>query len=156
MNAAIERSNYGILSEADVKELKKLYRRIVKALHPDLNPELSEVQMRLFNNAVTAYKNGDLKMLRIISEMVTEPVLPEEEQNVMVQLAREKERLTAMLQSVKDDIAAIKSRFPYTVRELLRDPEKLAAHKEKLMDILRQYEELIELYSEKIKAMTEG
>lgn len=156
MNAAIERSNYGILSEADVKELKKLYRRIVKALHPDLNPELSEVQMRLFNNAVIAYKNGDLKTLRIISEMVTEPVLPDEEQDVMVQLAREKERLTAMLQSVKDDIAAIKSRFPYTVRELLRDPEKLAAHKEKLMDILRQYEELIELYSEKIKAMTEG
>ena len=35
----------------------KLYRKIVKALHPDINPEVTEAQVQLFDNAVAAYKN---------------------------------------------------------------------------------------------------
>ena len=37
MNAALERSRATVLSEEETKELKKLYRQIVKALHPDLH-----------------------------------------------------------------------------------------------------------------------
>lgn len=70
MNDALKRSKAEILSDEDNKELKKLYRKIVKALHPDINPDVSEAQVQLFDNAVSAYKNGDLGTLRIICEMV--------------------------------------------------------------------------------------
>lgn len=38
MNDALKRSKAEVLSDEDNKELKKLYRKIVKALHPDINP----------------------------------------------------------------------------------------------------------------------
>lgn len=155
MNAAIERSNYGVLSKADVRELKKLYRQIVKVLHPDLNPNLSDVQLRLFENAVNAYKNGDLNALRIIAEMVSEEVLPSDGQDAAVQLAKEKEHLTVLLDRVRGDILKIKSEFPYTMRELLENSEKLNAQKAELMDVIHQYKELNAVYSDKIKEMLE-
>jgi len=33
INAAIERSRFDVLSDEEARELKKLYRRIIKALH---------------------------------------------------------------------------------------------------------------------------
>ena len=59
MNDALKRSKAEVLSDEDNKELKKLYRKIVKELHPDINPDVSEAQVQLFENAVSAYKNGD-------------------------------------------------------------------------------------------------
>ena len=41
MNAALERNRGKLLSKEDARELKRLYRAIVKALHPDLHPRIS-------------------------------------------------------------------------------------------------------------------
>ena len=102
MNDALKRSKAEILSDEDNKELKKLYRKIVKALHPDINPDVSEAQVQLFDNAVSAYKNGDLGTLRIICEMVGNNPLPEKYKDAMTQLVEERERLQGLLKSIKD------------------------------------------------------
>lgn len=93
MNDALKRSKAEVLSDEDNKELKKLYRKIVKALHPDINPDVSEAQVQLFDNAVSAYKSGDLGTLRIIGEMVGNNPLPEQHKDAMTQLVEERERL---------------------------------------------------------------
>ena len=89
MNDALKRSKAEVLSDEDNKELKKLYRKIVKALHPDINPDVSEAQVQLFDNAVSAYKSGDLGTLRIIGEMVGNNPLPEQHKDAMTQLVEE-------------------------------------------------------------------
>ena len=48
MNDALERSKAEPLSEEESRELKILYRKVVKALHPDMNPEITDAQARLF------------------------------------------------------------------------------------------------------------
>ena len=53
-----ERKGQERLSKDNLKEFKSLYRSIVKALHPDLNPGRSENQDKLFYRAVEAYENG--------------------------------------------------------------------------------------------------
>ena len=99
MNDALKRSKAEVLSDEDNKELKKLYHKIVKALHPDINPDVSEAQVQLFDNAVSAYKSGDLGTLRIIGEMVGNNPLPEQHKDAMTQLVEERERLQGLYKS---------------------------------------------------------
>ena len=104
MNTALKRSQAEVLSDEDNKELKKLYRKIVKALHPDINPDVSQAQVQLFDNAVSAYKSGDLGTLRIIGEMVGNNPLPEQHKDAMTQLVEERERLQGLLKSIRESI----------------------------------------------------
>ncbi|HCF89455.1 MAG TPA: molecular chaperone DnaJ, partial [Firmicutes bacterium] len=50
MNAALDRNRHGEpLTDAESREMKQLYRTIIKVLHPDLNPDLSAAQIQLFH-----------------------------------------------------------------------------------------------------------
>jgi len=90
MNAAIERGRNCVLEKEEILELKKLYRVIVKTLHPDLHTNLSCEKIKLFYNAVAAYENGDLDQLRIISAMTSPQVFQDELSGGIEPLQREK------------------------------------------------------------------
>lgn len=152
MNEAFRRSQGAFLSEKETKELKKRYRRIVKALHPDLHPEVTQAQLELFHHAVEAYENGDLQTIRIIDEMVLEPAA-EDTPNATESLVQEKKRLISLLEGIKADIQKIKSDFPYTMRELLQDPKKIDKWKRELQEVLRQYQKQADDYSARIREM---
>lgn len=153
MNDALKRSKAEVLTNEENKELKKLYRKIVKALHPDINPDVSETQVNLFDNAVQAYKNGDLNTLRIIGEMVGNSPLPEQHKDALTQLNEEKERLQNLLKAIRDSIEQIKSEYPYTMKEIIEDEEQTEQKKKELENILSQYNELISIYKAKIEEM---
>jgi len=153
MNAALERSKGEVLSDEENRELKKLYRTIVKSLHPDLHPNLSDAKIVLFYNAVTAYENGDLNGLRMISAMVTEPFLPEDQLDALPLLVKEKERLFGLLQITKDKIAKIKSEYPYTMKPLIQSPEKIEVRKAELEADIKQLNEMFAVYTAKIDEM---
>jgi len=153
MNAAIERSHGKPLTKEENSELKKLYRAVVKSLHPDIHPDLSDAKIQLFYNAVAAYESGDLNGLRIISAMVTESVLPEDKPDAMAQLVKEKERLSKLLQSVKDRITEIKSEYPYTMKPLVQSPEKTNARKTELEAEINQLNETLAAYTARIEEM---
>lgn len=153
MNDALKRSKAEVLSDEDNKELKKLYRKIVKALHPDINPDVSQAQVQLFDNAVSAYKNGDLGTLRIIGEMVGNNPLPEQHKDAMTQLVEERERLEGLLKSIRESIENIKSEYPYTMKDILEDTKKTEQKKQELESVIEQYNELISIYKAKIEEM---
>lgn len=153
MNNALERSRLEILTDEEHKELKKLYRQIVKSLHPDINPDVSYAQITLFENAVNAYKNGDLPTLRIIGSMVGGDSLPEQHTDAMAQLAGEKKRLKSSIESVRDSIEKIKTEYPYTLKDIIDDEEKTKQKKLELEKILGQYNELISVYTARIDEM---
>lgn len=153
MNDALKRSKAEVLTDEENKELKKLYRKIVKALHPDINPDASETQVDLFDNAVQAYKNGDLNTLRIIGEMVGNSPLPGHHKDALTQLNEEKERLQNLLKAIRDSIEQIKSEYPYTMKEIIEDEEQIEQKKRELENILGQYNELISIYKAKIEEM---
>ena len=153
MNDALKRSKAEVLSDEDNKKLKKLYRKIVKALHPDINPDVSETKVDLFDNAVQAYKNGDLNTLRIIGEMVGNSPLPEQHKDALTQLNKEKERLQNLLKAIRDSIEQIKSEYPYTMKEIIEDEEQTEQKKKELENFLSQYNELISIYKAKIEEM---
>lgn len=50
-------------------------------------------------------------------------------------------------------IEQIKSQFPFTVKELLQSPEKIAARKAELNELIDQYQAMISMYKAKINEM---
>ena len=155
MNEALTRSNCKTLTEDENNELKKLYREIVKALHPDLNPGLSNEKIKLFHNALLAYKNGDLTGIRIINTMVSQPVLPDKSSDVISWLAKEKERLCDMLKKTNENIEKIKSEYPYTMKALISNTQKIDELKAELEEKIDKLKELYDFYNLKIEEMLE-
>ena len=153
MNSALERSKGKLLSEEETSEMKKLYRGIVKSLHPDLHPDLSETEIQLFHNAVEAYENGDLNGLRIIGEMIADSVLPDIKSDGLAFLIKEKERLIGLLQIMKERISKIKSEYPYTMKAFVQDPKKIEARKTELRDYIKELNETLAAHAAKIAEM---
>lgn len=151
MNEAIERDNGEVLTEQQAKELKKLYRAIVKALHPDLNPNVTKQQIKLFQNAVTAYKNGDLQTLRIINEMISNNHSEDDNTDNIEKMRDELIRLDRMISSINGDIEKIKSEYPYTMKDILFGKEQLNQRKQELKDNIDQCNELVSFYKTKIQ-----
>lgn len=137
--------------EAESKEarLKKLYRKTVKAMHPDAHPDQTEEEKALFRKAIDAYKAKDLKTLEEIVEIM-EGTTREEEESALEALLKEKARLLTLVERIRKEIKKIKSQYPFNKLEILDDPEKLAARKEALQAKLERLRTEAELYREKI------
>ncbi|MEG0663356.1 MAG: hypothetical protein RR472_08760 [Anaerovoracaceae bacterium] len=156
MNQAIEQSHGEFLSEQETEELKRGYYTVMKALHPDLHPDLGPAQKTLFEKALKAYKEGDLTTMRIILEMLGTTNLPSPDEAVLPKLYQEKERLLPLVEGVKRNIAEIKGSFPYEVKDLVEDEEQVAARKAELQEIFDQYQERIEEYKKEIQAVLDN
>lgn len=153
MNEAIKYSQGEFLSAKDTKEIKKMYFAIVKAIHPDLHPDITQEERKLFVSAVNAYKNGDIATIRLIYTMRGEFPLPEENKDAAKALYREKERLERVLSSLRDEIAKIKSEFPFTMQAFLNDEQQIVENKAELESIIRQYQDAAAQYEARIKEL---
>jgi len=153
MNAALDRSKGTMLTEEETREMKKLYRTIIKNLHPDLHPELGDTELDLFHNAVFAYEHGDLERLRIINLMVSEPAMPDPGSDKLSFMAKEKERLIILLDSVKDDIEKIKSEYPYTMKTLVQSPAQIEARKAELEEDIKRLDVALAAYASRIEEL---
>ena len=106
-------------------------------------------------SAVEAYKNADLNVLRIIAEMMDDGELSDESDNALAYLAKERERLQALIEHIKEEICITKECFPYNRRDIVKDSAKIEEMKQELKRLQKLYEEEIELYKAKIAEMLE-
>ena len=120
-------------------------------MHPDLNPNVTKQQIKLFQNAVTAYKNGDLQTLRIINEMISNNHSEDDNTDNIEKMRDELIRLDRMISSINGDVEKIKSEYPYTMKDILFDKEQLNQRKEELKDNIDQCNELVSFYKTKIQ-----
>jgi hypothetical protein len=156
VNDAFAREKGEVLSAKETAEMKKLYRDIVKALHPDLHSDLDDRHLELFLNAVTAYECGDLENLRIIHTMIDQPLPGAVEKGGFQYLKEEGERLKKLTSSVNVQIEEIKTTFPYTVKKFIADE---AAVHERLCEAeaeIAEYQIIHEEYKNRIVEMLGG
>ena len=144
-------------SEKKPPNLKDLYRKIVKRLHPDVNPNATEREKELFRKATKAYQEGDLVTLQEIydevftgasEEMEGGDLTPERLQEMIRKL---KEQILA----VREEIGKIKNGVPYLYKKLLGDPEKIRLVQEKIMEAIALYESEMNRLQEILKDVQE-
>ncbi len=120
---------------------KELYRKIVKRLHPDMNPDATEHEMELFRKATKAYEEGDILTLQeIYDEIFGFESEKESHEETMEELTALKDRLLKQISRVTKEIDRIKSEFPYTEKELLDNPAALKAKQDAILQHIKECE----------------
>lgn len=129
------------LSESDSKKLKKLYKTLVKKLHPDLNPNQTFFELNLFYRAVHCFENGDLKGLESVAA-----ILPEEAGKETSQI----DDLKELIKEYEDKIIKLKDDYPYNKKELLDDEESGQRYKDMILELIDDRKEDINNLEKKI------
>ena len=114
--------NKKMLSQEEVKEVKRLYRRLGKLVHPDLNPHQTKEQKELWHQLQKAYRNNDLAWLRELNVLIVLKTKGHEEVEI--------EDLEDKIEAVREEIALLKEEDLYQMRELVFDEEWIDAYKE--------------------------
>ncbi len=143
MKELLQRMDGEVMTEEETKEFKDMYYKIVKNIHPDVNPEVTEVETEFFHKAVDAYKRGDMDKMRAIYWNVIEDkdvVIPEKD-------------LKQKIMEVKADIDRIMHEFPFDKIDFLKDKEAVRERCEELDEMMRDYDEQLKIIRDVLKAM---
>jgi hypothetical protein len=105
-----------LISESDAKEIKKIYREIVKMLHPDLNPNLNIEQQQYWQFTLRAYKNNDLMTLKNIIFLLKSENFDNTANN-NENIEQQIEAVRIQIEQIENEIISLKSKYPFTLLE---------------------------------------
>lgn len=152
INRALEINDLPVLSIEESKRLKKMYLNIVKKIHPDLNPNLSEEKIELFQLVVDAYKRSDLVALESIFYLLeNDEDLSEINDNL--NLEEERNRLLKIVDSLEEEIQKIKKSYPYILKVYLEDEDIKLERIEELNYQYASYKMSVEKLEENINSL---
>ena len=138
--------------EDPIHELKRLYRQIVKRLHPDVHPNPTDREKDLLNRANKAYRAGDLEeMRRIWEELSGTEQLEESFEDTEEGRARLRElikKLRKRCTALEKEIHQIKTSFPYTIKALLDNDKALELKHRELVDRLTEVRAMLDKVDE--------
>ncbi len=142
-----------LLSPSDERAAKELHRTLVKRLHPDIHPGQSEEATRFFYIAQAAFENGDLAMLKAVA-VATEDFDAQDrldaygasEDELEIDLAAAEAQLAVVL----EQLFLLKKSEPYSLLDLLDDPQRLASVRSKLKAMIDQQKQAARAYEKRI------
>lgn len=146
-----------LIGQHDLKEIRELYRMLVRRLHPDLNPNQSEQQKDLFLQGQSAYRNHNLTMLReIIMRLEIDADLDDLLSRATESWREMLARLQGQIEQLHKEIADLETSFPFNHRTLLLDPIWIHQQKEELKKEHKELREQKQAYAERYRKLMEG
>lgn len=119
------------LTVKETNELRALYKTLVKRLHPDLNPQYSEAEKKLFLATVKAYQQSDLAQMRVLMDLLNKDDLMQKKlQWDADTLESEIDKLRKRMIALDEKRILLESGFPFIHRALLHDAERIKVKKE--------------------------
>lgn len=146
--------NHGKVTETELLKIKKIYHKIVKQIHPDINPmvEKSEELKSLWQRVIAAYNCNDLKELQE-TEILVNKVL---EQLGNGKINVEIPDIDKKIEALEAEITKIRETDPYQYKFLLDDAEAVQAKKDSLNEAKKSYEEYSNQLEEILKGLLES
>ena len=132
----------GIISEFRLNRAKKIYRRLTKILHPDINKKTTEDEnfRELWEKVALAYQKTDVDALDDLEVLVRRAMETKGDESFELNLDDIEERI----ERLENQINEILTTEPYIYGELLKDEEKKQAHREQLRAEHDDYEQYLE------------
>ena len=127
------------VSELKLLKIKRIYRRLAKQLHPDINPMTEKIPelKQLWNAVVTAYNCNSLADMEEAELLVNEAL----KRIGLGYTELEIPDLPGKIEAVEAEIKKIRETDPYQYKYLLEDPEAAAEKKQDLEAQIRSYED---------------
>lgn len=144
ITAAKELLSSPILSEEETKQIKETYYAIVKRLHPDINPNISDYEKDLFLKAQIAYDMcnlAELKQIFLALEIRDEKTTLNDAS--IREVIDDLEKKTALLES---QIEKLNTMFPFIHRENLSNREWIQEEQTKYDLLISEIETETEKY----------
>jgi len=137
----------GTVTETELLQIKRIYRRMVKKIHPDINPltNTNEELKGLWQRLVIAYECNELKEMKE-TEVLINALMAKRDMGVM---EIEIPDIDTKIKELEEEIDNILNTDPYQYRYLLEDETAVAEKKKALEDEFKEYEE----YSNKLEGM---
>ena len=139
-------------------ELRKIFKQMAKQLHPDANPQLTAEQMDIWHLVKDAYESGDvekLKALQVVYEKELNQLKNGLESLTEAELSLRNNALAEGIRLLNEELKAIRSEFPFTIEQQIKDEEWVieeATRLKKELESLKEYEkELQQHYLELIR-----
>ena len=135
------------ISDYQAEQVKRIYRRLAKLLHPDISPLTRQDPelMQLFQEVLTAYRGNQLQRLQELEVLIRKKL----DELGGQQLELVIEDIAGKTEALEEEIQTILTTEPYTYRELLADAfaveEKKQALEKELEDYRRYHAELQKL-----------
>lgn len=144
-----------LVSEADARKMKEIFRVLCKRQHPDLNPHQTEDEKDLFIKVKAAY---DLQKLNDLQNILLYLDDSGKEKLALIPGDEKKERIKYLEDNIatsKDKIAHLKLSFPFSVEEWIFNEDHIMKKQEDLRNQIKTYEEEIGKYLNRITIMTD-
>lgn len=127
------------ITELELLKIKKIYHRLIKQMHPDINPlvEQSEALQDLWNRIRIAYACNDLKALEELEVLALQALKETGHGSLEVEIPNIDEKILELEQ----EILEIRSRDPYQYIYLLSDPSAVEEKKKSLNEEIKSYQD---------------
>lgn len=118
-------------------ELRKIFREMAKLLHPDVNDNFTDEQQHIWHQIKNAYDVGDLEKLKafqIIYEKDLTNISNLTKELSIEQLELKNLTLSEGIKLLQAEIDAIKSQYPFTIEQQIKDEEWVKQQQEALIN----------------------
>lgn len=138
---------------ADEFQIKSIYKRLAKLLHPDISPLTGKYPAlaELFQRIVVAYRCNDLKELRKLEVLVNRELEEHGINDFSMIIPDISDRIAELL----DDIEHIVSHEPYTYKKILDDPDAVEDKKRRLTEEIGEYKKYKAELEEQLRRIKE-
>jgi len=138
------------VSEMDLLKIKKIYHKLVKMIHPDINPLTNETPalLELWERVQIAYKCNKLPDMEEAEVLVVAALEQLGIGNMEIEIPDIEDKIA----EVEAEILKIRETEPYTYQYLLNDAEAVEEKKKSLEEELISFEE----YGQQLDEILEG
>lgn len=144
----------GQITEVELLQIKKNYHKMVKLIHPDINPmvEKSEKLQELWQRVIVAYNCNDLKLMQETEVLITKALEQLGNKTINIEIPNIDEKI----EKLEAEITKIRETDPYQYKFLLEDSEAVQEKRDSLNEEKKSYEEYSTQLEEIIKGLMEN